>query len=156
MWCKGNAHMQEWKHKENMKAKSESIACNNNEVWPSQTVKFCKARVEAAAFCGPNKKQPSPFSLSLFLTIYAGRELLSSGQRRSSKTRRGRRGRGGSHVASIFAIPKEFIKNQKPQQNAHNPLFFVSQKTRDFTVEPNKKGSLNFILPMGQGADEFT
>ena len=94
MWCKGSAHMQEWKHKENMKAKSESIACNNNEVWPSQTVKFCKARVEAAAFCGPNKKQPSPFSLSLFLTIYAGRELLSSGQRRSSKTRRGRRGRG--------------------------------------------------------------
>ena len=72
LWCKGNAHMQEWKHKENMKAKSESIACNNNEVWPSQTVKFCKARVEAAAFCGPNKKQPSPFSLSLFLTIYAG------------------------------------------------------------------------------------
>ena len=32
LWCKGNAHMQEWKHKENMKAKSESIACNNNEV----------------------------------------------------------------------------------------------------------------------------
>ena len=140
MWCKGNAHMQEWKHKENMKAKSESIACNNNEVWPSQTVKFCKARVEAAAFCGPNKKRPSPFSLSLFLTIYAGRELLSSGQRRSSKTRRGRRGRGdGGHVAAIFAIYGEFNQKPKSGENAHSSDLFGRERKRHSCKGAKKK-----------------